>query len=153
MEGHKIRGDMCNAARAAFKDAGLTYNDLTLPRMYKLRDILDRHLRESMLMNGTFRTHKGVVLKFLPNGIYGAVTCRSDYFKDREGVTFNPEGFIGFAGWSDHINIVPVVSGFREWIEYVVASKQAADPTVVLDLPWRRDPLKVHILSRREDSA
>jgi hypothetical protein len=148
MEGHEIRKVMCDDARAAFRAAGLTYNDLTLPRMQLLQKILDRHLRESLLIKESFRANKAVVLKFMPNGIYGAVTCRSSYFKSREAVAFNPDGFIGFAGWSDHVNIVPILSGFKEWMDQVVVSKEEANPTVSLVLPWRREPLKVHILPR-----
>lgn len=148
MDGHEIRTAMCNEARAAFKDAGLSYHDLTLPRIHVLRDIVDRHLRDSKLMKGTYKADKKVVLKFMPNGVYGAVTCSAHYFDKREAVTFNPEGFIGFAGWADHVNVVPVVSAFREWITLVVTEKEAVDPKVLLDLPWRREPLKVHVLGR-----
>jgi hypothetical protein len=148
MDGHEIRGVMCNKGRIAFKDAGLSYHDLTLPRMERLQEILDRHLRGSKLMKGTFKANKTVVLKFKPDGVYGAITCRSHYFDKREAITFSPDGFIGFAGWADHVNIVPVVSGFMEWIAVVVAGKEAANPTVLLDLPWEREPVKVHILGR-----
>jgi hypothetical protein len=148
MDGHEIRGVMCNDARAAFKDAGLTYFDLTLPRMQNLQALLDRHLRDSKLMMGSYKARKQVILKFLPNGVYGEITCRSNYFEKREAITFNPDGFIGFAGWADHVNIVPVVSAFREWITMVAAGKEAANPTVTLDLPWKREPLKMKVLAR-----
>ena len=148
MDGYEIRGAICNEARAAFKDAGLTYHDLTLPRIQRLQEILDRHLQASKLMMGSYRARKHVKLKFLPNGIYGEITCRSSHFEKREAITFNPDGFIGFAGWSDHVNIVPVVSAFREWVDMVAAGKQAANPTITLNLPWKREPLKMKVLSR-----
>ncbi len=148
MDGYEIRGAMCNEAREAFKDAGLTYHDLTLPRMQRLQEIVDRHLRDSKLMKGSFKARKQVILKFTPNGVYGEITCRSNYFEKREAITFNTDGFIGFAGWSDHVNIVPVVSAFREWVEMVVAGKKAANPTIVLHLPWKREPLEMKVLAR-----
>ena len=148
MDGYEIRGAMCNEARAAFKDAGLTYHDLTLPRMQRLQEIVDRHMRDSKLMMGSYKARKQVILKFTANGIYGEITCRSNYFEKREAVTFNTDGFIGFAGWSDHVNIVPVVSAFREWVEMVAAGKKAANPTITLDLPWKREPLEMKVLAR-----
>lgn len=147
MDGHEIRTAMCNEARAAFKDAGLSYHDLTLPRIHALRDIVDRHLRDSKLIKD-FQAEKKVTLKFTPSGLHGEITCKAYYFDKREAVCFNPNGFIAFAGWADHINVVPVVSAFREWITFVVAEKQAAEPKVLLDLPWRREPLRVNILAR-----
>lgn len=148
MDGHESRKIMCDEARAEFKNSGLTYMDLTLARITALRDFVDRHLRESKLMKGTYKAEKKTVLKFLPDGVYGAVTCRSHYFQKREAVTFNSDGFIGFAGWADPVNVVPVVSAFREWITFVMAEKEAVDPKISLEVPWRREPVKVSISAR-----
>jgi len=153
MDGHEIRKVMCDEARDAFKDAGLTYGDLTLSRISLLRDVVDRYLRESMLMKGTYKADKKVVLKFMPNGVFGTVTCRSHYFEKREAIAFNPDGFIGFAGWADPVHIVPVVSAFREWVTLVAAEKGAANPTVLLDLPWRQEPLRVPVSEKPRNSA
>jgi hypothetical protein len=41
------------------------------------------------------------------------------HYDDREAVTFNRDGFIGFAGWADNESVQPVLAGFAEWIKEV----------------------------------
>ena len=38
------------------------------------------------------------------------------YFEDREAISFNPDGFIGFAGWADSSNIRPFLRAFARWM-------------------------------------
>jgi hypothetical protein len=38
------------------------------------------------------------------------------YFKKRELISFNADGFIGFAGWADSKNIQPIMEAFSEFI-------------------------------------
>lgn len=93
-----------NAARAAFHDAGLTYAILTPDNLRDLRRCIDQKLRASGLIKNTFRMRKTKELR-----------CRSFYFDDREAVTFNRDGFIGFAGWAGNENVQPILEGFIEW--------------------------------------
>jgi len=41
----------------------------------------------------------------------------STWFDNREAITFNSNGFIGFAGWADNTNIKPFLEAFNEWID------------------------------------
>jgi hypothetical protein len=52
---------------------------------------------------------------------YGGIRCRSFYFDDREVVTFNPDGFLGFAGWAADGNVQPILYGFVAWLEKMEA--------------------------------
>lgn len=59
-------------------------------------------------------------------GRYAEVRCKADYFDDREAVTFNTDGFIGFAGWADNTNVQPILEGFKEWVREMKAAKEIA---------------------------
>lgn len=37
------------------------------------------------------------------------------YFDNREGISFNSDGFIGFAGWASSNNAAPFVNAFVAW--------------------------------------
>ena len=39
------------------------------------------------------------------------------YFEDREAISINPDGFIGFAGWADSRNERPVVCAVARWLD------------------------------------
>ena len=43
----------------------------------------------------------------------------SDYFKGREAVSFNQDGFVGFAGWAADNNVTPITNAFMKWVEYL----------------------------------
>lgn len=38
------------------------------------------------------------------------------YFHAREAISFNPGGFIGFAGWASDDNVVPFLRAFFRWL-------------------------------------
>jgi hypothetical protein len=110
--------------RALFAGAGLTYAALTQDSVQRLRAHINRRMQSSDLMKGTFRCkQRGTVRKKDGNTHYVQIRCRAYYFEDREAVTFNPDGFIGFGGWADDVNIQPVLTGFADWVRETVASK------------------------------
>lgn len=43
------------------------------------------------------------------------------YFTNREAISFNADGFIGFAGWASDKNVKPFISAFAEWVDWFVA--------------------------------
>lgn len=43
----------------------------------------------------------------------------SHYFTQREAISFNPDGFIGFAGWGDSGNRQRIITAFIEWVDYM----------------------------------
>lgn len=111
-----IGENMRNEARAAFKAAGLTYAVLTKDTMQRLRTLINDRMKESGLIQGTFRCKPRGIVKQTQWGRFAELRCKADYFDDREAVTFNTDGFIGFAGWADSTNVVPIIEGFKEWV-------------------------------------
>jgi hypothetical protein len=103
-------------ARAAFKSAGLSYAALTPASMQRLRNLINEHMKASGAIQGTFRCKQRGVVKETKWGRYGELRCKADYFDNREAVTFNTDGFIGFAGWADDQNIRPILDGFNAWV-------------------------------------
>ncbi len=49
------------------------------------------------------------------------------YFKDREGISFEPNGFIGFAGWADSRNERPFLVAFARWLDEWLLSPDMRD--------------------------
>jgi hypothetical protein len=43
----------------------------------------------------------------------------SHYFTQRECISFNSDGFIGFAGWADEHNSAPILAAFKEWCDAI----------------------------------
>jgi len=91
-------------ARALIAAAGITTDNVTRAQLellwYKL---------SLQLPSGTYAMNMGVDLKFM--------TCRTDQWHSREAVSFNQDGFIGFAGWADSSNIKPILDAVGEWLE------------------------------------
>ncbi|WP_080845649.1 hypothetical protein [Cytobacillus gottheilii] len=49
---------------------------------------------------------------------YAAINVSGSYFDNREGITFNENGFIGFAGWASDYNVKPFVEAFVDWMDW-----------------------------------
>lgn len=116
-----------NDARDVWARSGLTYDGLTPASMERLRSLLDAEMQSGEYLRGTFRaTHKP---KRLRCGSYD-IRCTALYFKGRQArqcITFEPNGFIGFAGWSDDTNIQPIIRAFLAWIEELKPAVAAAE--------------------------
>lgn len=117
-----------NEARAAFAASGLTYEVLTPVSIRRLRTLVNARMAASGCILGTYRCKQRGVIAESPRGRYAFIRCRSDYFDDREAITFNNDGFIGFAGWADDENIKPVLDGFNDWLQEMTAASCAALP-------------------------
>ncbi|PTX52383.1 hypothetical protein IQ03_01364 [Gemmobacter caeni] len=103
-------------AREAWTGTGLTIGDLTAADLSDLRARLDRGLRASGLIRGSFRMQGRVLTRSQEGRLRSAeLRCRSDYFTDRQAVTFEEGGFVGFAGWADEVNVQPVLTAFIGW--------------------------------------
>lgn len=118
--------NMRAAARESFAAAGLTYDVLTPAAVQRLRALVNDRMKASGLILGTFRCRQRGVAKDTPSGRYAELRCRADYFDDREAVTFNTDGFIGFAGWADDNNVRPIIEGFTAWVGELSAAPSAA---------------------------
>ena len=45
------------------------------------------------------------------------LTVSAHYFANRECISFNRDGFIGFAGWADQGNVNPILRAFLKWCD------------------------------------
>lgn len=100
-------------AREMFAGSGLTYSAITASSMQRLRALINASMIRSGVMGGTFRCRQRATIR---DG-YAEVRCKAHYFDSREAVTFNTDGFIGFAGWADAQNIQPILQGFVVWVK------------------------------------
>ena len=104
-------------ARKAWAQSGLTYDVLNATTMERLRHLIDAEMQRGEYLRSTFRAnHKP---KKLSCGSYD-IRCTAWYFKGhqaRQCVTFEPSGFVGFAGWSDDTNIQPILRAFIAWVD------------------------------------
>jgi hypothetical protein len=103
--------------RGHFARSGIIRHKLTEAHLQDLRSRIDAHIRESGLIAGSFRMGKSCKIVHNSDGWWAELRCRSAYFESREAVTFAVNGFIGFAGWADDINVQPILSGFKEWVD------------------------------------
>lgn len=110
---HAIR----NTAREAFRQSGLKYENLSRGNLQRLRNIINAKMKKGKFIRGSLRCHTRPFFQNDCGELYAGIKCKAYYFRDREAVTFNGDGFIAFAGWADNKNIVPIVEGFVEWVK------------------------------------
>jgi hypothetical protein len=103
-------------ARELFNASGLTFSVINQQSMQRLRTHINEQMIKSGCMLGTFRCRQRGIVKQTPNGLYAEIRCKADYFDNREAISFNTDGFIGFAGWADEKNVQPILSGFANWV-------------------------------------
>lgn len=80
-----------------------------------LRDMINRQMLDDALMDGTYHMRHHSFIR--AHETSAELRCESYYFDDREAVTFNRDGFVGFAGWADRYNVQPILRGFVLWAE------------------------------------
>ena len=112
-----------DGARAAFAASGHTYDVLSLGSLEVLRRRIDGEMKRAGLMHGKLRMSKVCRLDTTPNGTHAQLRCKAHYFEDREAVTFGADGFIGFAGWADDINIQPILTAFISWVATLASQR------------------------------
>lgn len=116
-------------ARQYFKDKGLTYEDITEGDILTLTMMLNKELKtankECETSVGTMYLSRKVNMKRKTNG--SLICCylymNSHYFTRRECISFNYDGFIGFAGWADQGNTNPILRAFLKWCDYLAESE------------------------------
>lgn len=99
--------------RARFSDLGIAIEDLTIDDFKALHAQLSEKLKSSFLINGSY------VMEPLNPTKPQFMTCKSNYFEKREAVSFNSDGFIGFAGWASSANVEPIFQAFDTWLVYL----------------------------------
>lgn len=113
-----------NDARQYFKDCGLTYDDITEGDILALVMLLNKEIKKS---NKDLETSVTMTLSkridFVNTPKQTMKKCflymNSHYFTQRECISFNQDGFIGFAGWADQGNTNPILRAFLSWCNYL----------------------------------
>jgi len=103
-------------ARTKIEQAGITSKNVTDYQLLLLHSWIHQKMVQSENYRGTYRMNNEVS-KFM--------TCRTDQWESREAVSFNSDGFIGFAGWADNKNIRPILDGVEAWL-----AELEPDPTL-----------------------
>ena len=117
-------------ARAYFKDKGLTYGDITdgdiLALVMMLNEEIKRSNKTGETSTNTMYLSRKTDIKHRSNGTI--ISCflymNSHYFTRRECISFNKDGFIGFAGWADDPNSNPIRRAFLRWCDALARTKE-----------------------------
>ena len=119
-------------ARQYFRDKGLSYHDITEGDILSLLMLLNREIKKSNKAGetsvSTMHMSSKINMKKRTNGtiIKCFLYVNSHYFTRREAISFNEDGFIGFAGWADQRNTNPLLRAFLRWCDDLAAAKEAA---------------------------
>jgi len=113
-----------NEAREFFKNRGLSYDSVHEGDILILCMMLQKELKKSNKAGETSVTmtlSKKVDMKKKSNGSITEcyIYMNAHYFTRRECISFNRDGFIGFAGWADQGNTNPLLRAFLEWCNYL----------------------------------
>ena len=117
--------DKRNEARKYFTDSGLAYQDITEGDICALVMLLNRYIKEGckkgLMSTSTMRMSQKIKAKYTSSGrlIECYLFINSHYFTQREAISFNPKGWIGFCGWADDKNTTPIVRAFMDWVTYL----------------------------------
>lgn len=119
-------------ARQYFRDKGLSYADITEGDILSLLMLLNREIKKSNKVGetsvSTMHMSSKIAMKKRTNGtiIKCFLYINSHYFTRREAISFNEDGFIGFAGWADQGNTNPLLRAFLRWCDDLAEAKEAA---------------------------
>jgi hypothetical protein len=117
-------------AREYFKKKGLSYQKITSGDICVLVMLLNKFIKKSVKNNElsmpVLVMSEKIKSKYSTSGTLKEcfLFINSDYFTRRECISFNREGFIGFAGWSSDRNIKPILKAFIEWCDYLAGQKE-----------------------------
>lgn len=112
-------------ARQLWTDSGFDYSVLTTRNLYKLARLIEENLNKytefNMWLNFYKKSCRPYRIYKHPNSYLFKVvfTVNGDYFVEREAITFNYDGFIGFAGWASDSNVVPFLEAFKSWVKWL----------------------------------
>lgn len=107
--------DIRDAARERYAVSGLSYNNFFDNKDLLVNEIqkeLDRHACNGGLKMALYKKIDSRFEKGTRNIECFFIYVNGPYFKKREAISFNPEGFIGFSGWASDSNAAPIVNGF-----------------------------------------
>ena len=119
-------------ARERFNRSELTYANLTLGDIFILMGILSNELSSYLEYGGdhaqqmAMRLHTPKVkdIKGSANGLkYAYIKISGSYFREREGISFNENGRIGFGGEFSDVNTDPILKAFCHWCDTLTSQK------------------------------
>lgn len=115
-------------ARNHFRKRGLTYRDVKRAHIHLLLSLLDIEFEASRNNpesrdNVSPRINDKII--YVPSYENGSEIGMQDaylymkgaYFSERECISFNLDGFIGFAGWASDGNVQPILRAFIRWCD------------------------------------
>lgn len=114
--------------RLKFTEQGLTYQMITSREISNLIELLNVEIE---MFNGILGNELKLKIskfgkydfKYNHNngGCIESIFIKVDAFnfEDREAISFNSNGFIGFCGWASSKNAVPMFNAFDKWLEYL----------------------------------
>ncbi len=115
-----------NYANKLFEESGLSYKDITPTSFNQLVEILKRELDVAVKNNecNCSSMHVNRITSYFKSegGLkYGRVTLASNYFDNRDAVTFydDLEQTIGLCTWADDSNAAPIIRAFEKWVLYL----------------------------------
>lgn len=117
-----------NDARNYFKEKGLTYDSIDEGDILVLSMMLQQEIKKSNKADetsvSTMTLSTKIDMKKKTNGHITScfLYMNSHYFTRREAISFNVDGFIGFAGWADQGNTNPLLRAFLKWCDYLAES-------------------------------
>ncbi len=120
-----------NELREYFSNKGLTYDSIDEGDILILCMMLQKELKKSNKVGetsvSTMTLSKRVNLKKKSNGHISEcfIYMNSHYFTQRECISFNRDGWIGFAGWADDGNTNPLRRAFLAWCDYLAEGGEA----------------------------
>lgn len=125
-------GAVCstNDAREYFKAKELTYDHITEGDILILVMLLQREIKKSNKTGETSVSSMSLSAKIdMKKKSNGAIQCcflymNSHYFTRRECISFNADGYIGFAGWVDQWNTNPILRAFLAWCDILAAQHE-----------------------------
>ncbi|MDO4721376.1 MAG: hypothetical protein Q4A78_11990 [Peptostreptococcaceae bacterium] len=117
--GNRIRRDQ---ARAYFQGKALSYEKIQEGDIEYLWMLIQREFRREIIrgdeMIPCLNLPRKKSIRMGKSGLKEAyLTMRGSYFRDREALSFNKDGFIGFAGWADQETVQPILKGFLRWCD------------------------------------
>jgi hypothetical protein len=129
-----------DSSRIYFENAELTYADITADDINLLVELLSEELETYRTTGGEHAKNMAMTVrkplvkdvKVLKTGLKHAyIKVDGSYFEKREGISFNKNGFIGFAGSFDGSNTAPYLTAFKRWVDAVHGAKELSFMTSV----------------------
>ncbi len=120
--------DLREEARHYFNETlGLSYQDITEGDLVALQLLLNqtfKKYRESVNVGPLTISRKFQQTYHKDGSLKRAfLFVNGGYFKDRESISFNEDGFIGFCGWASDRSAEPFVEAFKQWCDYLSEAK------------------------------